>query len=165
VGGRGGNNGCPAPAPVCDGAGPIAGRGGTGGASGAGGTGGALQACDGLPYFTQRGWCAATYVQQAAKNIAGNCDYVRVFTGSCGSQQIWTTRYQGLGDPITCGYDSAGNLAGARTCTDTPMPQWNCNGAATSPSCLNAGTLPDVNACTLTTSCDGAGGRGGGSGP
>ena len=59
---------------------------------------------------------------------------------------------------------TAGNLANARTCTDTPVSQWNCNGAATAPSCLNVGMLPDLNTCTLTTTCDSTGGRGGGSG-
>jgi hypothetical protein len=177
IGGRGGGGGTCADAFGCDGYGPIGGRGGAsgadgagpvggrggGGAGGRGGAGGA-QPCDGLVYFTQRNLCASTYVQQAEKNVAGNCDYVRVFTGSCGGLQVWTTRYQGLGDPVTCGYDSTGNLAAARTCTDTPVPQWNCNGAATSPSCLNVGMLPDLNTCSLTTTCDASGGGAGGAG-
>jgi hypothetical protein len=114
-----------------------------------------------LGYFQDQLLCASTYAAQAAKQISGSCDYVRVFTGTCDGKQVWTTRYSSLGDPLVCAYDSAGNLVGARVCTDTPMPAWNCSGAATSPNCLSAGSVPNVQACALTTTCDGTGGRGG----
>jgi len=145
----------------CDGTGPIAGRGGTTGGAGRRGTGGSLGPCDGLGYFQQRGWCASTSAAQAVKQIPGNCDYVRVFAGICDGRYVWTTRYTSLGDPLVCAYDGADILVGARVCTDTPMPAWNCNGAATSPNCLSAGVVPDVQACALTTTCDATGGRGG----
>ena len=166
-GGRGGTGACGNT--YCDGAGPVGGRGGsqgdgTGPVGGRGGTTGALGPCDGLGYFQERLWCASTYAAQAAKQIPGNCDYVRVFTGTCDGKQVWTTRYSSLGDPLVCSYDSGGNLVGARVCTDTPMPAWNCNGAATSPNCLSAGSVPNIQACALTTTCDATGGRGGGSG-
>ena len=152
--GRGGFNGS-------DGIGPVAGRGGTGGLGGMGGTG-SLGPCAGLAYFQSRGWCAATYAQQIANSFPGNCQgSVTVYTGTCGGQLLWTTRYTSVGDPITCAYDTAGNLAGARICTDTAMPAWNCNAAPTSPSCLAAGAVPNMIACPLMTTCNGMGGRGG----
>jgi len=41
------------------------------------------------------------------------------------------------------------------------MPAWNCNAAPTSPSCLAAGTVPNMIACPLMTTCGGTGGTGG----
>jgi hypothetical protein len=162
VGGRGGTGGCPAVA--CDGTGPIAGRGGTSG-TGTGGTG-SVSPCAGLAYFLSRGLCASTYDAQVAKQVPGNCDYVRVLTGTCGGLGIWATRYSSVGDPVVCAYNGVGGLAGARICTDVPMPAWNCNGAATSPNCLTAGTVPDIQSCTMAGTCGGpgAGGRGGAGG-
>ena len=162
--GVGGSSGAAGGSVPCDGLGTgCGGRGGSG--AGAGGTGGGLSPCDGIGYFEERGWCAPTYAAQAAKQIAGNCDYVRVFTGSCGScgssLLVWTTRYTSLGDPLICAYNSAGDLAAARICTDTPMPAWNCNGAPTSPACLSVGSVPDIQSCPLRTTCDGTGGHGG----
>ena len=152
VAGRGGRGGTGS----CDGIGT-----GCGGIGGMGGTG-SLGPCAGLAYFLQREWCAATYEQQIAKPFPGNCQgSVTVFTGMCGGQSLWTTRYTSVGDPITCAYDTAGGLVGARVCTDTAMPAWNCNAAPTSPSCLAAGTVPNMIACPLMTTCNGMGGRGG----
>jgi hypothetical protein len=128
-----------------------------------GGTG-SLGPCAGLAYFQQREWCAMTYAAQVAKQVPGNCDYVRVYTGNCGGMQVWSTRYTSVGDPIVCAYSSAGFLAGARICTDTPMPQWICNGETAAPNCLSAGTVPDTQACTMPNTCGGTGGRGGAGG-
>jgi hypothetical protein len=126
-----------------------------------GGTG-SLGPCEGLAYFLQRDWCELTFDAQLAKQVPGNCSTVRVFTGNCGGLQVWSTRYTSLGDPIVCAYNTSG-IVGARICTDTPMPAWNCNGAATSPNCLTAGTVPDTSSCTMMNSCPGtgAGGMGG----
>jgi hypothetical protein len=170
-GGHGGGAGVCGIPYACDGGGPIGGAtdgtgpvGGRGGSGGTGGAGGAAQPCDGLAYFTQQGICATTFAAQAAKQVPGNCSTVRVVTGVCLGLQTWATLYQGLGDPVTCGYDSAGDLVSAQICTDTAMPQWNCNGAASSPACLKAGSPGVNNSCSLTSTCDGAGGRGGSAG-
>jgi hypothetical protein len=175
VGGRGGTGGyctecCGTGCGGYGGFGGVGGRGGAGGVSGttggggrggAGGTGG-VGPCDGLVYFEQRGWCAPTYAAQAAKQV-GSCDVVRVSTGSCGGLQVWTTSYAALGDPVTCAYDGSGSLTAARICTDYPNPAWNCAGAATSPNCLTTGTVPNIQSCPLSSTCDATGGRGGNS--
>jgi hypothetical protein len=128
---------------VGDGGGPVGGRGGAGGNT---------AACSGVGYFEQQDWCASTYEVQAAKQVGG-CSVVRVYTGPCSGDQVWRTAYSGLGDPLLCAYDATGNLTAARICTDTPVAAWNCTGAAQSPNCLSAGTVPDVGACALTTNC------------
>ena len=95
------------------------------------------------------------------KGIFVVCPVATQLSGSCAGQWVSAIRYMSGVYLLTCAYDSAGNLAGARRCTDAPMPEWNCNGAATSPNCLNAGAaVPDINACSLMSMCypgDGAG--------
>jgi hypothetical protein len=136
-----------------DGAGPIGGKGGAGGA----------QPCDGLPYFEQAGLCASALSSQVGKIPSGYCDTVTVLRGTCENEQVWTTKYKALGDPVLCAYDTTGKLVAARVCTDTP--KWNCNGAAQASACLSAGTVPDTSRCSLNDACanqsDGSGPVGG----
>jgi hypothetical protein len=95
------------------GGGVTAGAGGAAGAAAVGGGGGSLQPCDGVDYFIQQGWCAATYEAQTARDLANFCQSVDVFTGNCGNGfRVWRTQIRlALADPVTCIYDAAGLFA------------------------------------------------------
>jgi hypothetical protein len=117
---------------------------------GSGGTGkaetdGGAEVCSGLDYFVRTGRCAPSYDQQRVKQVTGNCDSVRVFAGTCGDYQLWTSVYSSLGDPVLCVY-LQGTLVGARVCTDVLMSSWRC-GAAESPTCLSAGRTVEWRSC------------------
>jgi hypothetical protein len=113
---------------------------------------GKLNPCSGLPYFIDKGICAASYEEQRTAKARGPCSVGHVLSGSCDGHDVWMTEYHVLGDPVSCVYDDNA-LVGASICTDTTMSAWTC-GAARVPSCLTAG----VHACKsgLASDCGSA---------